>query len=89
MERMIDPELSPGEALTFGCAVPNFTGNIIGSVGLQRIVRLSIEIRYTPWGTPKERTHTEGFRTEEAADGMLRWIRVEPIPIWRPDYSGR
>ncbi len=87
IERMIDPALTPGEPITFGCHAPNFTGNIIGSVGRQEVVRLSIEVRYRPWGIPWTRIHTEGFRAVPGDGELLRWIRVEAIPVWRPDFS--
>jgi hypothetical protein len=88
VERLLDPDLSPGESLTFGCIAPNWTGNVIGTAGRQQLVRLSIEIRYRPFGIPfVRRRHEEGFRSEPAHRGLLRWTRLEPIPIWRPDYN--
>jgi hypothetical protein len=85
-ERLLDNSLAPGEPLSLSCAIPGRTGNVIGTVGRQQVVRLTIEIRYQPLGAPIEGTYVVGFRTALAPDSTLRWTYHEAIPIWRPRW---
>jgi hypothetical protein len=86
--RLIDDALDPGETISFSCAIPNWTGNIIGTVGRQTYVRLSIEIGYRPvWFLPIDRRFTAGYEAVPGDDDLLQWIHVEAIPIWRPTWE--
>jgi hypothetical protein len=82
--RVLADKLANGGVVTGLCAVPGWTGNMIGTAGRQQIVRVSVEVTYAIFGLPIRRRTMAGFRTAPGSDKNLHWIRVQPIPIWRP-----
>jgi hypothetical protein len=85
-ERRLTTSLPPGQAVSANCAVPGWTGNVIGSIGRQQVVRVSLRVVYRlPW-TPFRRTTVAGFSAVPGYGNRLTWIGVEPIPIWKPSH---
>jgi hypothetical protein len=83
-ERVLTSNLWPGQSVSGNCAISGWSDNIVGGVGRQLAARVSIEVTYYPGIVPINQRATAGFRAERGDHDLMRWVLVEPIPIWIP-----